>query len=118
MAWPWRYRPRRREQLFVPRRRRQTQAAFRDELPRLLQEQGISQRQLAAAIDLPQSYISLVLGGRRSPSKRLLEQAAHELGLPIDYFAEYREQVAIAAIKTDGALRDRIYRSLTQRKRS
>ena len=78
----------------------------------MLKQRGISHRQLAADIDLPQSYLSLVLNGKRSASRKLLERSARALALPADYFPEYREQVAIDAIKLDGRLRDRIYDSL------
>ena len=86
---------------------------YREELRALLKERGMSHRQFAAAIELPQSYLSLVLNGKRSPSQKLLERSARVLELPDDYFPEYREHVAIDAIKRDGRLRDRIYDSLS-----
>jgi transcriptional regulator with XRE-family HTH domain len=78
----------------------------------------MSHRQLAASIDLPQSYLSLVLNGKRSPSQKLLERSARALDLPDDYFPEYREHVVADALKRDGKLRDRIYDSLLRSKRS
>lgn len=93
----------------MPRRQPRTQTSVRKELPALLKESGMSIRQLARAIDLPQSYISRVLHGDRAASKNLLERAAVELDLPVDYFPEYRELVAIEAVRSNAALRERIY---------
>lgn len=94
------------------RKAQRASRSYREELPALLKERGISHRQLAADIDLPQSYLSLVLNGKRSPSQKLLERSARALALPKDYFPEFREHVAVDAIKHDGRLRDRVYDSL------
>jgi transcriptional regulator with XRE-family HTH domain len=51
------------------------------------------------------SYISRTLNAERAPSTRILEAAAVVLGLPKDYFTEYREHIAIEAPKRDGATR-------------
>ena len=99
----------------MPGRQQRTQSSFREELPSLLEESGTSIRQLARDIDLPQSYISRVLHGDRAASKNLLGRAAAELGLPVDYFPEYRELVAIEAIKSDPRLRERIYEQTLKR---
>jgi transcriptional regulator with XRE-family HTH domain len=94
------------------RKRQRASRSFREELPALLERRGISHRQLASSIDLPQSYLSLVLNGKRAPSQKLVERSTHFLELPDDYFPEYREHVVVAAIKRDGRLRDRVYDSL------
>jgi transcriptional regulator with XRE-family HTH domain len=94
------------------RKQQRASRSFRDELPVLLEQRGVSHRQLAASIDLPQSYLSLVINGKRAPSQKLLERSARFLGLADDYFPEYREHVAVDAIKRDGRLRDRVYDSL------
>lgn len=85
--------------------------ALREELPALLAERGVSYRQFAKEVGVPQSYLSRVMHATRSPSKKLLKNAARALGLPHDYFAEYREHVVVEAIKRDGALRDNVYDS-------
>ena len=46
---------------------------------------------------------------------RLLEAAARGLGLPTDYFPEYREHVVIEAIKANADLRDEIYDALPRK---
>lgn len=96
----------------MPRRPDRTQTSVRKALPKLLAERGISQREFAKEIGFPQSYVSRALGVERSPSKRFLEAAAKGLGLPHDYFPEYRQHVVIEAIKRRPALRDEIYDSL------
>jgi transcriptional regulator with XRE-family HTH domain len=88
---------------------RRTQEAFRDELPRLLEMRGMSQRALAGQVGVNQSYLTFVLHGRRAPSRRLLEGAARALGLPADYFREYREAAVIDRVKRDPVLLDRVY---------
>jgi transcriptional regulator with XRE-family HTH domain len=82
---------------------------FRDELPRLLEAKTMSARQLAAAVGVDQSYLVAVLAGRRSPSRRLLEGTAAALGLPAEYFREYREAVVLEQIKIDPDLLDRCF---------
>jgi len=88
------------------------QDSFRAELPRLLADRQMSQRELARQVGVNQSYLSFVLRGRRMPSRRLLEGTAKTLGLPIDHFREYREAVVIERLKADPDLLDRVYRSL------
>jgi transcriptional regulator with XRE-family HTH domain len=88
---------------------RRTQAAFREELPRLLAEREMSGRALAGAIGVNQSYLTFVLQGRRAPSRRLLEGTAKALKLPADHFREYREMIVVDALKNDAELLDRVY---------
>jgi transcriptional regulator with XRE-family HTH domain len=101
----------------VPRRAQRTEKSYRDELPALLAERGISYRKFAQAIGVTQSYLSRTLNAERAPSTRILEAAAVELGFSKDYFPEYREHAAIEALKRDGALRDSIYDSVKRRRR-
>ena len=85
-----------------------------DVVPTLLAERGWTQRQLAEAIGVDPAHLSRVirrLAGRR-PSADLVERAASVLGLPRDYFPEYREQRVIDAVRRDPVLRDRLYRGL------
>lgn len=88
---------------------RRTEEAFRVELPGLLRDRGMSQRSLARYVGVNQSYLTFVLQGRRTPSRRLLEGAAKALGLPPDYFREYREAIVIERLKADAKLLDRVY---------
>jgi transcriptional regulator with XRE-family HTH domain len=69
----------------------------------------MSQRALAGLVGVNQSYLTFVLQGRRTPSRRLLEGAAKQLELPLDYFREYRVAVVIERVKSDSKLLDRAY---------
>ena len=91
-------------------RQRWTQSSFRDELPRLLAERGISQRELARRVGVNQSYLTFVRQGRRAPSRKLLEGAATALDLQVEYFREYREAVVIEQLRADPGVVDRLYR--------
>jgi transcriptional regulator with XRE-family HTH domain len=96
---------------------RRTQERFRDELPRLLAEHGMSQRALARSVGVNQSYLTFVLKGRRVPSRRLVEGATEALQLPSEYFPEYREAVVADRLKADPALLDRVYGLVTRSSR-
>ena len=89
---------------------RWTRAPFREELPRLLAEREMSQRELARRIGVNQSYLTFVLKGARTPSRRLLEGASKVLELPLEYFREYRETIVIERVRADPDVVDRLYR--------
>ena len=79
-------------------------------------------RSLAEAIGVDQSYVVRILGAKgakatRPPSAKVAAAIAEHLGLPRDYFPEYREALVREAVSSDGALRDRIYDSLQSRRR-
>jgi transcriptional regulator with XRE-family HTH domain len=95
-------------------RRRQTDERFGEVLPDLLRDRGWSQRRLATAVGVDPAYISRAVGepARRGPSPGLAGRVAEALGLPSDYFPEYREAQVIAAVRRDPQLRERLYRTL------
>lgn len=82
-----------------------------EELPDLLEERGLSIRAIARAADVDPAHLSRVLRGVRgkTPSPELARRVAEALGLPRDYFPEWREAVILHRIREDPALRDRIY---------
>jgi transcriptional regulator with XRE-family HTH domain len=88
-----------------------TDAAFADEVPRLLKERGWSIRRLAVEAGVERAYLWKVIRRRayKSPSARMAKAVALALGLPPDYFPEYREGVVIGRVKDDPSLRDRIF---------
>ncbi|HWQ22731.1 MAG TPA: helix-turn-helix transcriptional regulator [Gaiellaceae bacterium] len=100
----------------MPRRAQWTQRPFSEEVPRLLAECGLSQRQLAAMAEVHQSHLSRLLRGskHKTPSRDLAARVARAFGLPEEYFAEYREAVVLEHIRSDAALRDRLFRRLTR----
>jgi transcriptional regulator with XRE-family HTH domain len=87
---------------------------FAEELPRLLDERGLSQRKLAQMIDLNPSHLSRVLRGadQTRASTELIKRIAQALDLPPAYFPELREIAVIERLKADAALRDRLYEEL------
>lgn len=89
--------------------RQRTQEKITDALPRVLEERGMSARELARRVGVDQSYLSLVVGGRRAPSRKLMAAVSTELGLPLDYFREAREAIVLERIKTDSRMLDRVY---------
>jgi transcriptional regulator with XRE-family HTH domain len=87
---------------------RRTPERITEALPRVLGEQGISARELARCIGIDQSYLSLVVSGRRAPSRKLLRATSDALALPADYFHEAREAVVLERITADPRLLDRV----------
>jgi transcriptional regulator with XRE-family HTH domain len=94
-----------------------TNRPFSEELPRLLTERGLSVRSLARQIDINSSHLSRVIRRKdyKTPSSDLMRRISEALGLPDDYFPEYRELVVIDRVKRDAALRDEIYAHLPRK---
>ena len=85
-----------------------------DELPAMLIERRMSVAALARAIGVSQPHLSRVLrrADYRTPSAELAAKVARQLGLPDDYWPEYRAAKVIERIRSDPAYRDRLYASL------
>ena len=96
-----------------------TNKPLREEVPRLLKQQGVSLRALAEGVGVNQSYLSRVLGAKssRPASARVAAAIADYFELPSDYFGEYRQAVVQDAIAADPKLRDRVYDSLKRKSR-
>ncbi len=60
------------------------------------------------------SHLSRVLrrANYKTPSKDLTSRVAKALGLPRDYFPEYRQALVLERVRADGRLRDRLYEEL------
>ena len=87
-----------------------TARSFVVELPRLLEQRGLTLRALTRAIGgLDHSYLSRMLNGKTQVNVRHAERIARYLGLPADYFPEVREARVVEAIHRNSRLRDRIY---------
>jgi transcriptional regulator with XRE-family HTH domain len=91
-------------------RRRVSHQRFAEAVPELLQAREWSQRRLAAAVGVDPAYICRAVAGSSRPSPELTGRVAIALGLPLDYFPEYREAEVIAAVRRDPQLRERFYR--------
>jgi transcriptional regulator with XRE-family HTH domain len=100
--------------------RNRTTRRLRDELPKLLAARADaghkpdSLRSLADEIDVSQSYLSRVLGakGERPVSRNVVGRIARALGLPVDYFPEYRAATVIEAAREQPSSLDGIYDKL------
>jgi plasmid maintenance system antidote protein VapI len=97
---------------------RTTTERLRTALPELLAEQAMSYRALAADVDVNESHVSRVIAGKVAASGEFAGRVAEALGLPTDYFPDYREAKAIEAIKNDPALRDHVYSGLGRRRQA
>ena len=91
-----------------------TTRPFVVEVPRLLEQRGMSLRALARASGVTDAHLSRVLRevNYKSPSGDLARRVAIALGLPGDYFPEFREAYVIDQIKRKPRLRDDLYRRL------
>lgn len=72
----------------------------------------MSLRALAGEVEVNPSHLSRVLRHRdyQTPSGELARRVALAFDLPEDYFPEYWESVVISRVRSDPALRDRLYR--------
>lgn len=91
-----------------------TDRPFPEELPRLLQERGLSLRSLGERVGVTGAHLSRVVRGvnYKSVSGDLAGRVAVALGLPRDYFPEYREAAVVERIRRDPAYRDKLYNGL------
>jgi hypothetical protein len=72
-------------------------------------------RRLAVEAGVERAYLWKVIRrrGYKTPSVRMTEAVAIALGLPADYFPEYREGVVVERVKRDPQLRDEVFDALT-----
>lgn len=81
----------------------------------LLAERGWTQRQLADAVCVDPAHICRLLRRESSTvTPELAARVAEVLGVPPEFFAEYREWQVIEAVRADPALRDRLHRQVTR----
>lgn len=81
------------------------------ELPRLMSERSLSLRSVARDSGVDPTHLSRALRGAQDKrfTGELAGRVAEALGLPVDYFPEYRESLAVKAIRADPTLRDEVY---------
>jgi transcriptional regulator with XRE-family HTH domain len=89
--------------------RDRTDQPFRDAMPGLLAERGVSLRELGRRLGMDAAHLSRVRRGRKRLSPDLPRRVAVTLGLPEDYFPETREEAILDAVRRDPRLRERIY---------
>ena len=96
---------------------KRTDRPFVVELPRLLEEQGLSLRALARQAGVTDAHLSRVVRqvNYKTPSGELTRRVAVALGLPEDYFPEFREAFVIDRVRSDSRLREQLYKRLRRR---
>jgi len=95
-----------------------TDRPFVEEVPRLLRERGLSIRALAREVGVTDGHLSRVMRrvNYKTAGPELARRVATALGLPADYFPEYRKGFVLERLRTDAVLCDELYARLTGKK--
>jgi transcriptional regulator with XRE-family HTH domain len=100
----------------VARRRRFSEEEFGETVQRLMDEVGVTYRQLAARTGLSAGYLNhLVHGNRPVPSNDVVATLAKALEVEPEHFREYRLRKITERLEAMPALIDRLYRQLNRR---
>jgi transcriptional regulator with XRE-family HTH domain len=77
----------------------------------------MSLRELSERVDMSHSYISRVARevGGRTPSVELMRRVAKTLGVPPDYFFEYRLGAVLERLESEPAVIDDLYEAFFPR---
>ena len=95
------------------RRRRFSEEPFGPTVERLMNENRITYRALAAKTDLSAGYLNhLVHGNRPVPSNDVVQKLADALGVEPEHFREYRLRVITERLEGMPDLIDRLYKRL------
>ena len=97
----------------MAKRRRFSEEGFGETVQRLMDEQGVTYRQLAGRTGLSAGYLNhLVHGNRPVPSDDVMRVLANALGVEPEHFREYRLRVITEKLERMPDLIDRLYRRL------
>ena len=97
----------------MAKRRRFSEDGFGETVQRLMDEQGVTYRQLASRTGLSAGYLNhLVHGNRPVPSNEVVGTLAGALDVEPEHFREYRLRVITDRLEAMPALIDRLYRQL------
>jgi transcriptional regulator with XRE-family HTH domain len=100
----------------VAKRRRFSEEGFGETVQRLMDEQGVTYRQLASRTGLSAGYLNhLVHGNRPVPSNDVVSTLAGALEVEPEHFREYRLRAITDRLEAMPALIDRLYRQLHRR---
>jgi transcriptional regulator with XRE-family HTH domain len=101
----------------VAKRRRFSEDGFGDTVQRLMDEVGVTYRQLASRTGLSAGYLNhLVHGNRPVPSNDVVVTLAKALEVEPEHFREYRVRMITERLEAMPALIDRLYRQLHRRR--
>ena len=99
----------------MAKRRRFSEEAFGETVERLMDEQGVTYRQLAARTGLSAGYLNhLVHGNRPVPSNDVVKTLADALEVEPEHFREFRLRIITERLEAMPALIDRLYRQLNK----
>lgn len=97
----------------MARRRRFSEEGFGTTVQRLMDERGVTYRQLASSTGLSAGYLNhLVHGNRPVPSNDVVKTLASALDVEPEHFREYRLRVITDRLEQMPDLIDRLYRRL------
>jgi transcriptional regulator with XRE-family HTH domain len=99
----------------MAKRRRFSEEAFGETVQHLMDELGVTYRQLAARTGLSAGYLNhLVHGNRPVPSNDVVVTLAKALEVEPEHFREYRLRMITERLEAMPALIDRLYRQLSR----
>ncbi|HEU5215490.1 MAG TPA: helix-turn-helix transcriptional regulator [Gaiellaceae bacterium] len=99
----------------MAKRRRFSEEGFGETVQRLMDELGVTYRQLAARTGLSAGYLNhLVHGNRPVPSNDVVAALAKALEVEPEHFREYRLRMITERLEAMPALIDRLYRQLNR----
>ena len=100
----------------MPKRRRFSEEGFGETVQRLMDEQAVTYRQLAARTGLSAGYLNhLVHGNRPVPSNDVVATLADALEVEPEHFREFRLRMITERLEAMPGLIDRLYRQLNRR---
>jgi transcriptional regulator with XRE-family HTH domain len=97
----------------MARRRRFSDRPFGETMQALLDETGLTYRQLAARTELSAGYLNhIVHGNRPVPANDVIATLAEALAVEPEHFLEYRVRVITEKLEQLPELVDRLYKRL------
>ena len=100
----------------MAKRRRFSEDGFGETVQSLMDEQGVTYRQLATRTGLSAGYLNhLVHGNRPVPSNDVVATLAGALEVEPEHFREYRLRMITERLEAMPGLIDRLYRHLNRR---
>ncbi|HKB93991.1 MAG TPA: helix-turn-helix transcriptional regulator [Gaiellaceae bacterium] len=97
----------------MARKRKFSEQAFGETVETLMNDVGVTYRELAARTGLSAGYLNhLVHGNRPVPSNDVVKTLADALGVEPEHFREYRLRAITERLEAMPELIDRLYRRL------
>ena len=97
----------------MAKKRKFSEEAFGTTVQRLMDEQGVTYRQLASRTGLSAGYLNhLVHGNRPVPSNDVVQTLAGALEVEPEHFREFRVRVITEKLEAMPQMIDRLYKQL------